>query len=419
MKPSEHRVVLAGNGGWENRGCEAIEVSVRSIIDAVVGPVFFTIIPFGEGDREITDDASERLAPLDWRVPPLSAERIVRSMNARGLIPSHRHWAFRRPFARLDGLFSLETPLVQIGGDNFTVDYGNPDRFFALNDYALRRGSPVVLWGASIGPFSSDRSYEQYAAMQLRRVSLILARESMTVEYLASIGVTSNVRTAMDPAFTLEEVEPREGVRSLVDGSPVGLNVSPLFGRYTGEPADALSDEVKRLAESIVTHTRRPVLFLPHVMTPGQDDHEWHSAQAEELLARLPSDTVRITPRDLSAQELKWCASRCSVVIGSRTHLTIASISSAVPTISLGYSAKARGINYEVFGHERYVVPAKEFSAESVAEILKDVLEHEADIRHTLQSRQETLRSSATLAGREFAGCVGWDMPAVEARPKS
>jgi colanic acid/amylovoran biosynthesis protein len=43
-----------------------------------------------------------------------------------------------------------------------------------------------------------------------------------------------------------------------------------------------------------------------------------------------------------------------SFFAGARTHATLASISTYVPTLSFAYSLKAVGINRDIFGHESY-----------------------------------------------------------------
>ena len=48
-------------------------------------------------------------------------------------------------------------------------------------------------------------------------------------------------------------------------------------------------------------------------------------------------------------------------IIGARTHATIAAYSSAVPTLVIGYSTKAKGIARDLFGSEtHYVLPVQQ-----------------------------------------------------------
>jgi len=91
-----------------------------------------------------------------------------------------------------------------LGGDNYTMDYGRPDYMLEMTNVLLSTGKPVVLWGASVGPFTSDPEFELAMRDQLPKLSLILARETETLAYLKSIGVEDNVRLVADPAFLME-----------------------------------------------------------------------------------------------------------------------------------------------------------------------------------------------------------------------
>ena len=74
--------------------------------------------------------------------------------------------------------------MLSLGGDNFSLDYGLPKKFVSQCEYFLRHGIPTAIWSVSVGPFSGEPEYERSVAEFLKRVSLITARESGTVDYL-------------------------------------------------------------------------------------------------------------------------------------------------------------------------------------------------------------------------------------------
>lgn len=399
---SEVQLMLVGNSSWLNRGCEAIELGIRRLVTEGLPDARFVVAPFADGDPREADsvDGVIRLARVDFTPNPMSFERVRRTLSRRFGVPS-KHRAISEPYRYLDRHIRESDALLQIGGDNFSLDYGRPDRFFALNDRAMRQGCPVVLWGATIGPFTSDRRYERYAARQLSRVSLILCRDHGSVEYLRSIGVSENVRFAMDPAFVLPAERPPHITEEIPDGT-VAVNISPLYAKYAGITRSDLAQQTSRLVSSLLDAGGSKILLVPHVMLPGQDDHEF----AREVLGLVLDDArdrVSVVSGDLSATELKWVASQCDVVIAARTHLTIAGFSSGVPTISLAYSAKAAAINREVYGHEDWVVDAADFSAESVVERFKRLRRDSSEVGAQLRARKTDFEDSAAIAARELA----------------
>ena len=89
-------------------------------------------------------------------------------------------------------------------------------------------------------------------------------------------------------------------------------------------------------------------MSVPHF--DGVDDFAF-LATVTESASKEAKHQIRVLPEGLNASEIKWIISQCSAFIGARTHSTIAALSSSVPTISLGYSLKAKGINEDIFGN--------------------------------------------------------------------
>ena len=61
-------------------------------------------------------------------------------------------------------------------------------------------------------------------------------------------------------------------------------------------------------------------------------------------------NAVNIMPSEFNASQIKQVISQFHFFIGARTHATIAAFSSGVPTISIAYSVKAKGINKDLLG---------------------------------------------------------------------
>jgi polysaccharide pyruvyl transferase WcaK-like protein len=87
------------------------------------------------------------------------------------------------------------------------------------------------------------------------------------------------------------------------------------------------------------------------------------------------------------------------MVVAARTHATIAGFSTGVPTISLGYSRKAVGINRDVFGTEDYLVMARDIDPGHIVERARYVLSRESELKQSMPKRAEELKRSAAAAG--------------------
>jgi polysaccharide pyruvyl transferase WcaK-like protein len=162
------------------------------------------------------------------------------------------------------------------------------------------------------------------------------------------------VALAADPAFLLKPEVPADAELPVVESSSgvLGLNLSP-FADYKSSHATraALIEAVRGFVRTVVGELGMSVVLVPHVeplRNPEQSDRRLLSAIADGL----PELEGRIALlRDgLNAAELKYCIGRCRFFIGARTHSTIASLSSSVPTLSR--SLRPHAIRYRPKGAE-------------------------------------------------------------------
>lgn len=382
--------ILQGNGPILNRGCEAILRSTVSILREEFGPCCFINAPISrihpEGFKE-TDPDIVHLLPPDikrWNVNWWKSQFERRLLRRSG-------WSFERYLPEAVATLAL-------GGDNYSLDYVVPTAFFGANSVTIRYGKPLVIWGASVGPFGKNPKFEKFATKELKKVSLICARESETISYLASIGVTENVRAVSDPAFTLEpQIVKDDPNMSVIEQPCIGLSLSSLLIRYWRGEISWL-DSATRCVTSVLRKNDLPIVLAPHVVYPQRNDH----AFMQEIVNRLGKlkDRVKLIGPHYNAQQLKWIISRLTVFIGARTHATIAALSSAVPTISIGYSMKAKGINKDIFGHCDWVIQVNELQGDALGELTRKLLDAAPKVRRHLTEVMPAYKSRAKQAGK-------------------
>src|SRR5690606_18868608 len=264
--------------------------------------------------------------------------------------------------------------------------------------YAMRTGKPVSLWGASVGPFSAVPEFERFVTKHLARMSFIGARESVTYRYLTEQLGLGNVVQVADPAFGLtpEPVDVEEFWPANAAGV-VGLNLSPLITRYRpkGEDRSVLLDEVTKFVKEVAA-SGYGVLLVPHVVPLTGATKNNDAFYMQGIIDRVGSlDSVRMAAPRLNAAQLKHVLSMCRFFIGARTHATIAALSSGVPTGSIAYSVKAKGINQDLFGHTNYVLDTAMVSAKSLSELASKLVAEEEPIRERLASAMPEWRSLA------------------------
>lgn len=406
-------IYLTGQNNFGNRGCEAL---VRSTVATLLeqNPGYKFLVP----SLDIPRDSAQ------W---PDAAQSGVRFVPAPEVPASYRWWGRlchvlpilkTRKWPSLRGLPHLEEYLqeadavISIGGDNYSLDYGLVSLFFfvGIAERALELGKKTALWGASVGPFSREPKCEALMRSHLERLDLISIRESHTIKYLTSIGVTKNVANVVDSAFALGKipVNKNEFWPANNDVGVVGINISPLISDVyarQGKSGD-LQKVIVTFIENVMIKTNFSVLLIPHVAPLNGDSFNNDEIYLGDIFKKFTNPRVGMVPSGMNACELKTVISECRFFIGARTHATIAAISSEVPTISIAYSIKARGINFDIFDNEDYVLPTPDIDEESLWAAFDLLLKDDLFIRGKLQEKMPKWKAKAYSSAILFSKII-------------
>lgn len=306
--------------------------------------------------------------------------------------------------------------ILMIGGDVITLDYGPAPLLWntGFAEFFLKRGMPVMLWGASTGPFSKDPEIEAYMAGFFRRLTTITVRETITQAYLAGLGVKDNVTLVADPAFILKTEQldassfwPAESVEGVL-----GFNISPLIQKFRppGESPAVLHSEVVAFLRDVIEKKHFSVLLVPHVdsldgaVEGDNSDSRYMNGILEQL--RDLGSRIGMVPPGMNAAQLKYLIAQCRFFIGGRTHSTIAALSSGVPTISIAYSVKAKGLNHDLFGDINYVLETPLVSRQTLADKMNLLFQEELAIHHHLSHRIGAWQEKAQISVEVLSGAL-------------
>jgi len=382
------RVILHGNNFDANRGCQALRLTAQMVFDRYLpGHQRLHANIFRNDDPQFHQrEPDPGSAGLLWE----TARQGTAGFYLWGTPLFTRSLIGRFPAMKVHRELNTSAPLIALGGDNLSFDYGFLASllFFSPLHAAVQRGVPSVVWSASIGPFSARPQWEKRFAQVLRQVDLITVREPVTQAYLESLGVKGNTRTVSDLAFLLPAEPttlPADIEQALASGA-VGLNVAPLMKRYTHFSAHAWREQALAMLTEVRRKIDAPLVLIPHVMMSPKvfahnDDYEFMRGLVEALPANVRDNVFLYDARNDTCKQIKWVISRLRMFAGSRTHATIAALSSGVPTFCIGYSIKSRGLNQGIFGHERWVSHVSNLTAGQLAERLQELLSEEDGVR--------------------------------------
>ena len=263
---------------------------------------------------------------------------------------------------------------------------------------AARVGKKVVLLPQAFGPFTSKEHRREFERI-MRVASLIFARDQVSEAHLAEIGAPAE-RVVRAPDFTC-----------LLSSAPA---------QRTPSRTALIVPSAKML-----THAEGPVrdAYLPYVVEAARSllaaglDVKVLVHEINDLeIARRTADAIGRSPEvieGLDALQLKTIIGTAHVVVASRFHALVGSLSQAVPSLGVGWSHKYAEL-FGDYGQANYL--RSPVDGVPPGEILGDLLqpsEHERVSRH-LAACSETQRAETKAMWAAVYSTLG--LPPREAR---
>ncbi len=374
-----NEIILYNHGGSGNHGCEAI---VRSIVKMLRREVILiSYRPHEDMHYKLNDIGVKVDAvkyPYKWNM-----ERVYLFFMRRVLKNSKPDYKYQFQ----DILKRKDEIIISIGGDLYCGK--NTERLTYLNK-KISRNNKSVLLGCSIDPLKLK---DPEIVEDMKKYTLISARETITYNALKKAGITENVIICADPAFVLDACQ-CELPESFVEGKTIGINISPLICSYEKE-SGIIECAYSNMMNYIIEKTDYHIALIPHVIWSGVSD--LHILQK---LYDCFKDSNRVSiVKDCNCMNLKWIISRCEMFIGARTHSTIAAYSSMIPTVVVGYSVKAQGIAKDLFGTiNNYVISADSITnGEELIDAFKWLNENKKSIKAHLEKIMPEYKKTSTL----------------------
>jgi polysaccharide pyruvyl transferase WcaK-like protein len=377
-------ISLYGHGGSENHGCEAIVRSTCKIIDK-------DMILFSARKEEDFKYGIDKICVIRnaYKKKLVLFSPLHFYFKAKNLLFKNKNHYYDKEY---ENLLSSDNKInISIGGDNYC--YAGFDSWLSYINYKLNdKKRKTILWGCSIEEnlLSTHNIIED-----MKKYTLITARETMTFEALKKIG--ANVKFYPDSAFQLNRFN-LPLPKGFVENNTIGINTSPLIMQCERNIGTTMAN-YKMLIQYIIDTTDMQIALIPHVVWGNNDDRV-----PLTILYNKFAHTGRVVQiDDHNCMELKGYISRCRMFIGARTHATIAAYSTCVPTLVVGYSVKAKGIAKDIFGtYENYVLPVQSLQSEDdLIKAFKWLHNHENEIRTHLQNFMPSYIEKACQAGDE------------------
>ncbi len=310
---------------------------------------------------------------------------------------------------------SVDVVLDISGGDSFSDIYGQK-RFYEISvikSIALKLKKKLILLPQTFGPYQQEKNRD-VAEQIVKNASMCFARDKHSfdnlVDLLGPVFDSSLHKEGVDVAFALPAREPgglekikEEICEGSASGIPkIGINISGLVYQ---DPQGATkkfgfkaryNEVLKNFVEWVLKETNAHVFLVSHVLAPeGHYESDWGAAR-QFLKDNNLTECSRITvfPNNITCEEVKWLIAKMNWFCGMRMHSTIASLSMGVPTCSIAYSDKTKGV-FATCSQQDYVFDPRYQNEVEIFEALKSAyLDREQIRQHLEKSIVEVINKS-------------------------
>lgn len=264
-------------------------------------------------------------------------------------------------------------------------------------------GKQTVLYSQSVGPFVN--AYEPaMVAYVLRKMNLVILREDISVALLKDMGVKDNVVRSIDSGFLLRakrsaNVRKRYGIgkRTLL----IGVTVRSWL---QGEEQAAYERAVAGALDVAIEEYGAHVLFIPQVTAAKGDDDRVASQRVQNYMRHRENATVITDAPDHF--EVKAIYDELDVLLGTRFHSVIFSLTSFVPVLAIEYEHKTSGIMRDLqLG--RWVVKIEDATETSLTQGLRAVIEartaYRAELKKSVPPYVAQAQHTANLVAEQYS----------------
>lgn len=250
-----------------------------------------------------------------------------------------------------------------------------------------RQGKKIIFLPQAFGPFTNERIKSAFLEI-LNNSDLIFARDEVSYKYINDLSVdATNVRIASDFTNLLQGIEP-EYINDLI-GKPCIIPNQRML--------DKTSSEVRN------TYINFLVANIEHLLAKGLEPfiliHESNDFELGMQLKSKVNQAVSVIKED-NPLYLKGILGKCYLVIGSRFHGLISSLSQGTPCLGTGWSHKYQML-FKNYNCSDLLVDVADNIDKNINKL--DLILQEPTRGEIIQSIQEGAKSQKALSRQMWA----------------
>ena len=293
--------------------------------------------------------------------------------------------------------------VLSVSGISFIDDFGMV-KIYHFSKYLqvpLLLNLPVIKYTQSLGPMKTVYN-RVISRLLLPLCDTVMARGTPSVSHLEAIGVKKNVKKFPDITFILEP-KPIEALKKEVRSvtkhyqTIVGVSVNVVCEMLDNEKI--YSSSMARLLDSVLDDRSTFIFMIPHstLRVRGKKDDFLLTKEIMDLMQNKDRICLFDT-YEYTAAQIKWIISQCSLFIGSRFHALLASLSTCVPSMAIGWQVKYFEL-MEWVDQMDYVSDFRMMKHEELKMMYQSLFKNRSHIRAHLRKRKEVLTALVEESG--------------------
>lgn len=232
---------------------------------------------------------------------------------------------------------------------------------------------PTILYTQSIGPFSNKLEELMIKNTLNNDVEASIIREDKSIELLKKIGVNRNIYRSIDSGFAFSSKGNKYDIRKLLEIDKNRFIVGITARNWL--PTEDQSNYELSLSQTIrhiVNKYNASVVMIPQVTAEfhGDDDRMVHNRIYEKV---QDLKNVYVINEKLDHYQIKAAYDSLDLVIGTRFHSVIFSLTSYVPAIAIEYEHKTGGIMKDL-GLEKWVIKIEEVDIKNLSKMFDKLM---------------------------------------------
>ncbi|MGR5246772.1 polysaccharide pyruvyl transferase family protein [Vibrio sp. PNB23_22_6] len=310
--------------------------------------------------------------------------------------------------------FLKDSECIVVKGGGFLHTYGKIGDLYYLwfGLYYLLLGirlkKKIIFLPNSVGPITgfSNRKLVQFV---LSRVDKLYARESISHEYLKSMGVL-NSELAFDLGYYSKEKDTvRDEAKNVIaiknNVKKIGITVRPYRFPHSSDPIERYENYIATIAKYCNKNPDIEFYFIVQVQGPSK--HETDLIAINDVISQLDkSIRYKVVDGDFDYKDMMTVYKGLDYLIGTRFHSVIFSQVMGVPSMAIAYGGnKSKGIMEDIHLGE-YVVAIEEITFEKLNVMMNNLQNNQAAYKDKLEIATNRINLERNKVIEELRGII-------------